>query len=329
MSPLLSLLSWLYPRLLRLYPPAYRSEYGEELLEVYAQIIQESTDGGQVISRALRELRDFPGVLLRVHLRRSTPTMPNSLFPPTSDQTPWPTALLSLVPLFFIGPVSLILIYRPWPATPDYAWVVPLLNALQFVLIGAGVVVGVLRRFPRWSYPYPVVVVIYLTLFYGPRWLSSTSLGGNRALIALLLILLVFLVTRWLPPFRPFYTNLREDWTLLSYGLYACAIMMLSSQDRDEAPFLTFFVLLPSLISMAGALAHLRLSSAMHKILVLVVSIPLGTFLLWAPVFDGMMHTFAGFLVVLALSLSICTVLIALVMAPMLLGVLSPRTRTA
>ena len=223
----------------------------------------------------------------------------------------------------------MILIYRPWPATPDYAWVVPLLKTLQFGLIGAGVVLGVLRRFPRWSYPYAVVVVVYITLSYGPRWLSSTSLGGNRGLIALLLILLVFLVTRWLPPFRPFYTNLREDWTLLSYGLYACAIMMLSSQDRDEAPFLTFFVLLPSLISMAGALAHLRLSSAMHKVLVLVVSIPLGTFLLWAPVFDGMMHTFAGFLVVLALTLSICTVLIALVMAPMLLGVLSRRSRTA
>jgi hypothetical protein len=329
MSPLLSLLSWLYPRLLRLYPPAYRSEYSEELLEVYAQIIRESADGRQGITRALQELRDFPGVLLRVHLRRSTLTMSNSLFPPTTDQTPWPTALLSLVPLFFIGPVSMILIYRPWPATPDYAWVVPLLVTLQYVLIGAGVLIGVLRRFPRWSYPYVVVAVIYLAFYYVPRWLASTSLSGIKPLIPLLLILLIFLVTRWLPPFRPFYTNLRGDWTLLSYGLYACAIMLLSSQDRDEAPYLTFFVLLPSLIAMASALAHLRLSSAMHKILVLVVSIPLGTFLLWAPVFDGMMHTFAGFLVVLGLTLSFCTVLIALVMAPMLLGVLSRRPKTA
>ena len=90
MSLLLPLLSWLYPRLLRLYPPAYRSEYGEELLEVYAQILQESADGRQVISQALRELRDFPGVLLRVHLRRSTPTMPNSLFPPPPTRPPGP-----------------------------------------------------------------------------------------------------------------------------------------------------------------------------------------------------------------------------------------------
>lgn len=329
MSLLLSLLSWLYTCLLHLYPSAYRHQYGEELIDVYTQIIQESANSRQRVSRALQELFDFPGVLLRVHLRRSTPVMPNPLFPTTTDQTPWPTALLSLVPLFFIGPVSLILIYRPWSANPDYAWVTPLLIALQYGLIGAGTVIGILRHFPRWVYPHVVISVLFIAFYLVPKWLANTSLRDTGAFIPLLLILLIFLVTRWLPPFRSFYTNLRGDWTLLSYGLYACAILILSSQDRDEAPRLTFFVLLPSLIAIAGALAHLRLASALHKIAALVVSILLGTFLTLAPVFSSMMHTLVGFLVVLALALGICAVLIALVMLPMLLGVWSRRTKTA
>lgn len=329
MSPLLSLLSWLYLHLLHLYPPAYRLQYGEELVDVYAQIIQESADGRQMVSRALQELRDFPGVLLRVRLRRSTPAMPNPIFPLTTDRTPWPTALLSLVPLFIIGPVSLILMYRPWAAAPGDAWVTPLLITLQYVSIGIGVVIGVLHRFPRWFYPIFITAVFLFASYQVPQWLAYPSISGTRVIIPLLLILLIFLVIRWLPFFRSFYANLRGDWTLLSYGLYALAILLLSTQDKDEAPRLTFLVLLPSLITIAGALAHLRLTSAVHKIAALVVSILLGTFLMLVPVFNGMSHTLSGFLIVLALALTYCAVLIALVMAPMFLGLWSRRSKTA
>ncbi len=328
MNPLLALLSWLFLRLLRLYPAAYRLQFEEELIDVYAQIIQESTDGRRNVFRALQELRDFPGVWLRVHLRRSTSAMSRFPFPPTSDQTPWPTALLSMVPLIFLGPAVLITLYHPWPATPEYAWVDSLLKTLKYVLIGAGAVIGVLRGFPRWSYPYAVTVCLWLAFGLGPGLFARFS-SSESDLLAWLLFLLIVLVTRWLPPFRPFYTNLRGDWTLLSYGMYACAILLFSTQDRDEAPRLTFFVLLPTLLTIAGALAHLRLPKAEHKIAVLVASILPGAFLFWAPVFSGAPTTLIGILLVGGMTLLFSGVLTALVLAPMLLGIWANRAKTA
>jgi hypothetical protein len=111
--------------------------------------------------------------------------------------------------------------------------------------------------------------------------------------------------------------------------MYACVILLLSTQDTDEAPRLTFFVLLPSLISIAGSLAHLRLPKAEHKIAVLVASILPGTFLFWAPVYSGAPTILFGILIVLGMTLLFSVVLTTLVLAPMLLGIWANHAKTA
>jgi hypothetical protein len=69
---LISILTRLYRLLLRLFPRQYWTEFGEELLEVYDLALREAgeKDSRRALSRALLELRDLTGVLIRVQLSR-------------------------------------------------------------------------------------------------------------------------------------------------------------------------------------------------------------------------------------------------------------------
>jgi hypothetical protein len=70
---------------------------------------------------------------------------------------------------------------------------------------------------------------------------------------------------------------------------------------------------------------NLRLASAAQRFAVLLLSMLLGVIFWSLPVFDGMMGSWEGFLVVLGLVLSVCGVLAALILAPMLVGVFTRR----
>ncbi len=53
---------------------------------------------------------------------------------------------------------------------------------------------------------------------------EDSEAGASSARLWLVVVALAILITWWTPITRPFYTNLRRDWTLLSYGLYACTL---------------------------------------------------------------------------------------------------------
>ena len=243
------------------------------------------------------------------------------LFPQTSDRTPWGTALLSLAPFFITGPGAILLSYHPWWDPGRWSWVAPLFVIVAVLSIAIGLVLGVLRKFPRWSYPYAVYGVILLT-FLATYWINRTPWDINHeSLILFLVVGLSILITWSVPITRPFYTNLRRDWTPLSYGLYACTLFLFATQDQDESPTLTLLVLLPSLIALLGALAHLRLASAVQRFAVLLLSMLLGAFIWTLPVFGGMMGSRESFLQALGMLLTIWGILAALILAPILVGV--------
>ena len=309
--------------LLSLYPPSYRSEFGDELLEVYEQALSEAAQGGfwRVASRALCELRDLPGVLIRLHLPRRLPDMLTRLFPQTSDQTTWHTAILSMLLFVISGPLGIMVGYHPGWDPQQLPWVFPLVMILGGLAICAGLAIGAVKKFPRWSYPYAIYAIFLLT-FVATYWINRTPWDINHEGWVLFVVVGVsILVTWWLPAFRPFYANVRRDWTLLSYGLYACTLFILGTHDSDESPVLNLWVLLPSLIGIAGALAHLRLASATRRIGALLLSMSVGVVIWWSPVFSGNTGTWQGTLVVTGILLMIWGILAALIIAPMLVGV--------
>ena len=272
-------------------------------------------------SRALRELRDLPGVLIRLHLTRRLPDMLIRLFPQSSDQTPWHTALLSMLLFIIAGPVGIIQGYHPGWDPQRLPWIFPLVMVLGGLAICTGLAIGAVKKFPRWSYPYAIYAIFLLT-FVATYAINRTPWDINHEGWVLFVVLgLSILVTWRLPAFRPFYANVRQDWTLLSYGLYACTLFILGTHDSDESPVLNLWVLLPSLIGIAGALAHLRLASATRRTGILLLSMSVGVVIWWSPVFSGNTGTWQGTLVVTGILLMIWGVLAALIIAPILVGV--------
>jgi hypothetical protein len=325
MSALLRILTHLYRGFLRLYPPAYRVEYGAELLEVFDQALQEAgaKSSRAAVLRVVRELCDLPGVLIRTHLNWRQTDMDTQIFPRTSDQTSWPTAILSLTPYLILGPLVTVMSYHPWWDPQQLPWVFPLFIGLACLAISLSFIVGAIHKFPRWSYPSAIYLILMLTflvtyLVNGTAW-DINSEGG----ILFLVMGLLFVLSWLLPPLRPLLANLRLDWTLLSYGMYACSLLLLSSQDHDEVPYLNWVALLPTVIWIAGALAHLRLASAKLRVGVLLLSVLLGLSIWWSPVIAGNSSTLAGFLVVSGIMLAFWAVLAGLVLAPILIGVIT------
>jgi hypothetical protein len=145
----------------------------------------------------------------------------------------------------------------------------------------------------------------------------------------LLLVVLTITAGRYLLFLRPFFTHIRQDWTLLSYALYACAFLLLSTNDMDESPVYNFQVLLPSLITWLGALAYLRLADPLKKVGALLVAVLLGVSIWWWPVIAGNTGSLPGLLAVSGMLLIYWIALGGFVLAPILLnGPFRPRSET-
>lgn len=242
--------------------------------------------------------------------------MDTQFFPRTSDQTPWRTAILSLIPFIFIGPLFILVGYYPSWNSQQVPWFRSLYWVVATLLIGFGMVLGVLKKFPRWSYPYAIYSLILLNVV-------ASYFVSRTILVSLLLIGLPILASVSLQAFRPFYTNIRQDWTLLSYGLYACTIFILALVDGDDYPTLNFLALMPSIIGILGALVHLRLTSSLQRVLVLELSMLVGVIVWTIPIFNGMLGSWESLLVALGYLVVAWCMLAALILVPLLVGIFS------
>jgi hypothetical protein len=210
--------------------------------------------------------------------------MIQSIFPRASEPTPLRTALLGLAPFLAAGPAMVVVSYHPGWDPVQAPWVFPLAIGALVVLICAGFWFGVRQRFPLWSYPYAVYLLILLIfgvtyLVNGTPWDINDEGGIALAVLGLAVLAMVII-----PVLRPFYANLRRDWTQLSYGLFVFTMFMLSGQDHDISPHLTPLVLLPGLIALAGAALYLCLGSTIWRLVALLASLLLGGLVWVAPI---------------------------------------------
>lgn len=304
---------------LHLYPAAFRNEVGEEMRTVFRLEAAEAAQQSplKLLILACREARDLPFTVLSAHLHAERGPM-RTYFPSTSDQTPWAAALLSLLPFFLAGPVRLILLFQPaWSPKEQSLYYLGflLINAL---VVTAGFVIGVFQKFPRWAYPYVFYLGMSLYSFLG---YALSLLDANIHLINnFLLFDAAILVALWLFGFRAFYTNIRQDWTLLSYGFFSLVFYLFSSIDFDESPRLSLQVLLPAFLSLFAALAHLRIRPAYQRMLALFVGTFLGLLIWLAPIFDGMITFWIGILIGLFMLAGYGTVLALILLAPMVVN---------
>ena len=317
LSSFAQLLARLFGLALRFYPAGVRREYAAEMQAVFCLKAADAAqqDAWRLFTLACREARDLPIAIASAHFQAVRGRM-NPPFPSTSDQTRWPVALLSLLPFILGGPLRIILSYQPdW--SPKYASQLYLLFLLlSSLVVAAGFALGAVKKFPRWAYPYPIYLAfsLYILVGYAVSLLHWNIRTGNSFFLFLEIILLVL----WLPGFRSFYSNIRQDWTLVSYGLYGIVLYLLASIDFDNTPRLTLLVLLPSLLTLCTALAHLRIRSAFMRIAALLAGTFVGLFVWLIPLFTGWISVWVGVGMGVFLLLVYGTILAAILLAPLM-----------
>ena len=289
----------LYGYLLYLYPREFRIEFGNEMCAVFAEALSDAKDhGASILSEVvLGELRDFPLAVLGAHYRERFKGQPDrSIGKPSRERSL--SAKEMLVALFaFILPVGFIL--QNTNLSLSLTIILPAI--LAFVTITFAV--GMYQGFPRWSLPYlgqVVSITGYLFLFQwvadllspeimsrlGPAIINESAYPLLQAFSAGFLWLSLFGLTllilgllALLPWFRPLYWRIRQDWSLISFILYAeaiVALILLFDGYRYEEPYIVASLMLLG----AGAWLYLRSPSLWQRVLALCFGLTLA---IWVP----------------------------------------------
>jgi hypothetical protein len=321
---LAELLGHLFGLTLWLYPARRRQAYGAEMQAVFRLNAVEAAQhsAGRLLLMAVREAHDLPGAIFMAHWHTMRGLM-NPIFPDTSDRSAWPAALLSLLPFLLGGPLRILISYQAdWSPRQGSELYLAYLG-LCALTAGVGLGLGALKKFPRWAYPYPIYMAssLYLLTTYAISRTNLPITGLNSFFVSLGLILLAL----GLPGLRWFYRRIPQDWTLLTYGLFGLVLYLLSSIDFDESPSPSLLVVLPGLISLAAALAHLRIRSALLRVGVLLAGTFAGLFVWLIPIYLGMVSALAGLAIGTLMLMVYGVILTAILLAPMA-GWLAVRT---
>ena len=285
----------LYRALLRLYPRHFQSEFADEMLQVFAELVGESAAGRPftLVKTVLTELSSLPGEALRQHLngiqdpeKAARPRDARWEGPPSSKE------MLITLAIFVLPAVNILLNLAPAVSVRVLVW----LMALLFLAV---LFAGVLRGFPRWSLPYlglALSVASFLFLFQwaadlvAPSMLSrltpaphdeSTWLllqafwAGLMWFSLFVLTFLVLGVLALLRRFRSLSWRIQQDWTIMSYILYAGAmftLLLAFDQYRYKEPY----AIASTLCLTTGAWLYLRSSKKWQRTLALLTGLTLA-----------------------------------------------------
>lgn len=238
----------------------------------------------------------------------------------------WAETLAGVVPflVFGLGMTLYEILPRRLVVGPIGFWCYVALYVIGVIGLGVGWVKG----FPRWSYPYAGLV-----LFIRGWWSDRDNLSGwffigpASTILFWVMMGIALLATRSLRPLGQFFKRIWHDWTLLSFGLYSIVPLVLLNVAFD---FVTGNYPLPypvaSSFVLAGvALAYLRSSRMAQRAFALlagmtlcwaVATVEVAIYLDKAPKLPGY---WAGDIREM---LSYWGVLMALILAPALLGLL-------
>ena len=286
--------SWLihlYRSLLSLYPRNFKAEFGDEMEEVFTDLLNETINLPRraLLSMLWTELAHIPGEALRQHVIRRAKQSVKSEVSPDGWEGPATPAEMLVALTVFVLPVIAIWLKSGQNLTTG--WLAGILTILFFL--------GVQRGFPRWSLPYfglALSACSFLFIFQwaadlvAPTFISRMVAAPHNESTHLLLqvfwaglmwislFVLVFVVLGVLALFRRFRTflwRIRQDWTLVSYILYAGAMFMLAlafNQYRYESPY----AMASTFCLITGAWLYLRSSQRWKRTLSLLVGLTLA-----------------------------------------------------
>jgi hypothetical protein len=182
--------------------------------------------------------------------------------------------------------------------------------------------VGLIKRLPRWSLPYVGMIALELSwilthrgtfmglntrvgllgpllgpadrlflVVVGPSnpWIVCAVLGVGRDWLALLgLTALGLLIVAALRPLRPLYARIRQDWTLLSFGLYGATLLAVSYTFEDYPSARYPFMVVSLFVLAAGAWVYMRGGRASGRVALSRRALPLFAAMVLAAIVGAM-----------------------------------------
>jgi hypothetical protein len=185
----------------------------------------------------------------------------------------WPETLLALGP-FLVWPA--LLLFRNFMTVPNLSMVI-LFLILSLLLVA--LLVGWVKGFPRWCFPYWGFVFLVALYFQGFRGtVFGKSFSGNW-LVWLPVLGVALIGTLWTRDLRVIYRLFRSlwlDWTRISFVIYGLLPLVLIAiydevHDTISQPALIGLMLLLAL----GALLYMRSANLRSRFLWLVAGFSL------------------------------------------------------
>ncbi|MFL7871934.1 MAG: hypothetical protein AB8I58_24105 [Anaerolineales bacterium] len=143
-----------------------------------------------------------------------------------------------------------------------------------YFLIALGLLFGMLKGFPRWSYAY-LGMSIYFGWYYSNGRYYGVVYGLWAWLPILAAMILGLLLRRSLRPLAGLLQGVWNDWTRLSFALYTFLLPMTTVFffDDDWGALQLYGLFIDTLLLAAGALVFLRARTSWGRVLSLEAAI--------------------------------------------------------
>jgi hypothetical protein len=284
-------LTKLYAAFLHLYPVRFRDEFAEEMKIVFRDSVSDAVKAGMLAGArvCIREIGELPFSILREfwHEFRGKETSmvhENSTHVSEDAATPGQVVMGSLP--FVVFGLFLILLEIPmeWnlPAWFDTLAGVVLVLLLIVPAIGFGI--GWVQKFPRWSYPYAgmaFLMALYIANVTTPGLnilgypIFGRELWGLRSCIPLgTAVLIALSISRSFRPFGRLFTNLWNDWSILSYSMVGFLPLLIAVEFDEIDRLYSLYFMVPLAISLVVMVVfYLRGYRTWQRVLTLTVGI--------------------------------------------------------
>ncbi len=203
----------------------------------------------------------------------------------TKPRTSLSTVLAGTV-FFILWGLDLIVgeIPHHW-GTPQ--WVLGVFFISTLFVLPIGMCIGWIQGFPRWSYPYVghvIVFSLYMMNVATPGFnllgdeMFGRELWGWRAWIPFLVITVIALTaTRSFRPAACFFTNIRDDWTLLTFGMFGFMPLVIAIMfDEVDGLFSLYFMVVLTIIMAGTTFAYLSSANHRMRVVALLIGISLS-----------------------------------------------------
>jgi hypothetical protein len=126
-----------------------------------------------------------------------------------------------------------------------------------YVGVLIGVLVGWVRGFPLWSYGYLGWSLLITWWLAGAR-INGSYWGMAFWFLFVIMILVALLWTRSLDPLTKLLSDIANDWSRLSLGMYTFITFVYLIYDENHHPYLLIFMAAATLAMAAGTWFFLR-----------------------------------------------------------------------